>query len=100
MKGELNGFSMEAIAYREEREVEIDFPGSVKGTTTKEDDHTHEFEIMFTPDGDFIGGRTSIAKDANGRSHYHAIVKGVMTEETNDHSHKFAFLDQMPRIAA
>jgi hypothetical protein len=96
---ELNGFSMEAIAYREGVEKEMDFPPSIKGLTTKEDDHEHEFEVMFTPEGAFIGGRTSIAAGDNGVSHYHAITKGVMTDETNGHSHRFAILDQMPRLA-
>jgi hypothetical protein len=99
-KGELNGFSMEAIAFREEKEVELDFPGSLRGKTEKNDDHEHDFEVIYTPEGDFVGGRTSIAVDANGNAHYHAIVKGVKTEETNGHSHRFAFLEQMPRIAS
>jgi hypothetical protein len=98
-KGELNGFSLEAIAWREEKEIEMDFPGSVCGVTTKHsDDHTHEFEIMFTPEGDFIGGKTSIALDGNGNSHYHAIRKGVITEETAGHAHKFAYIENMPRL--
>ena len=96
--GELNGFSMEALAFREEKEMEMDFPPALKGLTTKEDDHEHEYEILFTPEGDFIGGRTSIAMGADGKAHYHAIVKGVKTEETNGHSHRFAFLEQMPRL--
>jgi hypothetical protein len=98
--GELNGFSMEAIAYKEAVEREIDFPENVKGLTTKEDDHTHEFEVMFAPDGTFVGGRTSIVKDSKGRSHYHAITKGVKTDETNDHAHRFAFLESMPRLSS
>jgi hypothetical protein len=98
MAGELNGFSMEAIAYTEKVDREIDFPANVKGLTTKEDDHEHEYEIMFGPDGQFIGGRTSIAVDSAGRSHYHKISKGVMTDETNGHGHRFAFLESLPRL--
>jgi hypothetical protein len=98
-KGELNGFSMEAIAFREEVEIEIDFPPMVKGTTSKDDDHEHEFEIMFDEDGAFIGGKTSIAVDSQGRSHYHAIRKGVMTDDAPHGHHTFAYIDQMPRIS-
>jgi hypothetical protein len=97
--GELNGFSMEAIAYRDAKECEMEFPQSLKGITTKEDDHEHEFEIFFAPDGSFAGGRTSIAIDSSGRSHYHAVQKGVITEETNEHAHRFAILEKMPRLA-
>lgn len=97
-KGELNGFSMEAIAYRETKEIDLEFPPSVRGTTTKDDDHTHEFEIMFDPEGEFIGGKTSIAVDSAGRSHYHAIKKGVMTEPGLHGHHCFAYLENMPRL--
>jgi hypothetical protein len=98
-KGELNGFSMEALAFRETKELDLEFPPQVKGITTKHDDHTHEFEIMFGPEGEFIGGKTSIAVDADGKSHYHAIRKGVITEETLGHTHKFAYIENMPRMS-
>lgn len=98
-KGELNGFSMEAIAFREGVEIELEFPPLVRGITTKHEDHAHDFEIFFGPDGEFIGGKTSIALDAGGNSHYHAIRKGVITEETNGHAHKFAYIENMPRVS-
>lgn len=97
-KGELNGFSLEALAFREEIEVELDFPPSLKGSTTKDDNHVHEFEILFGPEGEFIGGNTGIAVDANGKAHYHAIKKGVITEDSSGHNHRFAYIENMPRI--
>lgn len=97
-KGELNGFSMEAIAFRETVDIEIEFPPSVRGITTKHDDHEHDFEVLFGPDGEFIGGKTSIAVDCNGKAHYHAIRKGVMTDDALGHHHTFAYIHDMPRL--
>lgn len=98
-KGELNGFSMEALAFREEKEIDLEIPDRVKGVTAKCDGHEHEFEIFFGPEGEFIGGKTAIALDASGKAHYHIIRKGVMTEEVDGHHHTFAYIENMPRIA-
>ena len=87
----INGFSMEAMAVRAKKEIDSEVPAIWVGKTmTAEDGHEHELEIMFDEDGKFLGGRTSVAKDAQGREHFHIVSKTVISEETLSHAHKFA----------
>ncbi len=94
--GELNGFSMEVLAYREyDVELELDVPSTVTGTTDEADGHTHTFEAWFDQDGNLVGGVTGEAPDSAGKVHRHVIKKSVQTEESRQHTHRFAYIDQI-----
>lgn len=88
--GKLNGFSMEAMAVKKESLLELDIPSVIKGEVIKDDTgHSHEFEVSFDSDGNFVGGHTTKAEDG----HFHMIVKGTVTETTAGHTHRFSFVE-------
>lgn len=90
-KGEINGFSLEALVKGEETEIEVEVPPVISGKTTKsEDDHDHDFYVTYDPEGNLVGGRTS---EVNG--HYHLIKRGTITEEAAGHRHRFSFVEQL-----
>ena len=96
-KGEINGFSVEAMVMKDEVEVSMEIPPVITGTTSvhKEqgDDkgHSHTFEALYDPEGNFIGGRTNVV---NG--HMHVIKRGTVTEAAADgHSHRFSAVDHV-----
>lgn len=98
-KGEINGFSMEALVVKEPQEVEMEVPPVLGGKTMKaegagpDDDHAHDFMVAYNDEGKFLGGRTSPAADG----HYHLIRRGTKTEKAGDkdHAHKFSFVEQI-----
>lgn len=88
-KGEINGFSIEAMVNKTLTEVEIIVPPFLNGKTFKADDgHAHSFSVSYNDQGVFLGGETGIT---NG--HRHAIRKGTVTEVTNGHSHRFSHVE-------
>lgn len=87
-KGELNGFSMEAVVRRTQREIEIEVPETVVGKTDSVQNHTHTFTVKFSEEGDFLGGSTN---DVNG--HSHKITKGTATDTADGHTHRFSFVE-------
>jgi hypothetical protein len=89
-KGEINGFSMEAMAVREDKVVEIEIPPVVTGLTSKNEDHVHRFYVAYDEEGRFLGGMTD---EVDG--HKHAIVSGTITEEVNGHRHLFSAVDNI-----
>lgn len=93
-KGEINGFSLEAMVQKTPVDVEMDIPPVITGKTMKsevaEDDHIHTFYVAYNDDGKFLGGRTD---SVNG--HFHAIRRGSVTEKAEDHAHKFSHLDDI-----
>lgn len=90
-KGEINGFSMEAMVSMEEVEIEVDVPPIIQGTTMKaEDGHDHKFYVSYDDTGKFLGGRTD---EING--HAHMIRRGTVTEKADDHNHRFSHVDDM-----
>lgn len=92
VKGEINGFSIEAFVRKNPQEVTMEIPDVLSGLTMKsgdgEDAHEHEFFVTYSPEGKFIGGKTSIAK-----GHYHLIKRGTITEDAEGHNHRFAHVD-------
>lgn len=94
-KGDLNGFSMEVLAYRNTSELEIEAPGYAWGRTDKAEDHDHEFEVYYDEGGQLIGGRTNEWVAEDGTTHIHVIKRGTATEVTGSHSHRFAFIDRI-----
>lgn len=89
LKGELNGFSMEALVIREDAEVDLFIPPVVSGLTSKSESHTHQFFVTYK-DGKFAGGTTDTV---NG--HSHLIRGGTVTDVANGHSHLFSSVDDI-----
>ena len=94
-KGEINGFSMEALVTRHEQETEIHMPPVVTGRTSKSGagdvaPHEHRFFVSYDGDGKFRGGVTD-----SDLGHSHQILAGTHTETTMGHSHRFSSVDDM-----
>jgi len=82
-KGNLNGFSWQALVYKEEVVAEVTiFPTSI-GQTESHSDHVHFFVADLDDGGKVRSGKTSVT---NG--HYHEIKAGTATEVTDGHSHR------------
>jgi hypothetical protein len=88
LKGEINGFSMEALVTRHPQEVQLDLPPVVTGMTSKSEEHEHKFYVSYKDDGSFRGGTTDFV---NG--HQHKILAGTHTEDAAGHSHRFSSVD-------
>lgn len=94
-KGEINGFSMEALVTRHEQEMEIEIPPVVTGITSKSEtpviaEHTHRFFISYDAEGVLKGGVTD-----DDLGHTHAILAGTHTETTLGHRHRFSSVDNI-----
>jgi hypothetical protein len=87
-KGEINGFSLEALVKGEHTTLEIEIPPVVHGTTAKAADHEHEFYVTYDTGGNLVGGRTDTV---NG--HSHVIQRGTLTEKSEGHDHRFSFVE-------
>lgn len=87
-KGEINGFSLDGIGKGEDVELVVEIPEFVTGETDVVDGHAHVFKVEFDEDGTFLGGRTEDDTD-----HDHVILKGTITETTNEHAHRFSFVE-------
>lgn len=93
-KGEINGFSMEALVVKQPMEVEMDAPPVISGKTLKADsgeDHTHDFLVAYDDAGKFLGGRTNAGADG----HWHVIKRGTVTEDSSGHRHKFSHVEHL-----
>lgn len=95
-KGEVNGYSMEAMVIKEQQDVEIEMApvltGKTIATKAEGDTEPHEHEFFVAYDGArFLGGKTSPGPDG----HVHAIKRGTVTEDQNGHSHRFAHVEQI-----
>ena len=91
-KGEINGYSMEALVTRRPSSMEIELPPVVTGMVAKADDgHDHEFFVSYDETGAFLGGTTSKADDG----HSHSILRGTVTETVMGHNHRFSHVEKM-----
>jgi hypothetical protein len=88
--GDINGFSMEALVTRHDREVELNIPPVVQGVTSKSEDHIHKFYVTYDEKGQFRGGVTDVV---NG--HMHPILMGTHTQVVKGHSHRFSSVDDV-----
>jgi hypothetical protein len=89
-KGDINGFSMEALVSRHPQQVEVEMPPVVRGLTSKTEDHTHDFYVSYDREGNFKGGTTSMVE-----GHKHDIIAGTHTETVRGHSHRFSSVDDL-----
>lgn len=87
---DINGFSLEALVGRVPVFVELQIPPVIRGKTSKFEDHSHDFFVSYDQEGNFMGGITS---EIDG--HVHRIMRGTITEETNQHEHKFDFVENI-----
>ena len=87
--GELNGFSFDGEGFRVETVLEIDMPDYIEGETVDVLGHSHSFFVRYDRDGTFLGGRTGPGPDG----HVHKILRGTVTETTEDHAHRFSFVE-------
>lgn len=90
VKGEINGFSMEAMVLKAPQDVEMTIPSVISGMTQKSDDHDHDFLVAYGEDGKFLGGKTSVSD-----GHFHVIQRGTITEETSGHTHRFSHVEEL-----
>lgn len=89
--GELNGFSLQALVHSmDDREVEIELPPVITGTTSENQSHKHSFFVTYDEEGNFRGGITS-KEDG----HTHKIMRGTITEDFNGHTHRFSAVDNL-----
>lgn len=89
--GKYNGFSMEALVSKTPMVIEMEIPPVISGMTQKADggdDHVHEFFVSYDEDGNFLGGKTNLVNN-----HFHVIKRGTVTEDTDNHRHRFAYMD-------
>jgi hypothetical protein len=92
-KGEINGFSMEAMVNKTQVTVEMEIPPVVQGRTMKTEGdsaHDHTFHVAYNEDGKFLGGRTDVVNN-----HSHIIKRGSVTEVADEHAHRFSHLDDL-----
>lgn len=89
-KGEINGFSIEAMVIKDAQTIEMDIPPVLSGLTQKSENHSHDFLVAYDQNGTFLGGKTSVAND-----HYHIIKRGTITEEAEGHTHRFSHVEEI-----
>lgn len=92
-KGELNGFSMEALVFSDQVEIDIDMPEQLGGLTMKSEGHQHIYKAWIDENGCITDGETDYVD-----GHRHTIKRGTITEESYGHRHRFSFLDNAPRM--
>lgn len=96
LKGEINGFSVEALVYFEDTELLVEESlQEVWGHTTEDNGHSHKFYAKFDEFGTLIGGETDIVD-----GHKHLITTTTVTRLNLDsngvkHRHKFSSVDNM-----
>ena len=87
-KGEINGFSIEALVKGTASFLELDIPPVISGRTSIDNGHDHEFFVSYDDEGKFLGGRTDTVDD-----HFHLIRQGTVTEDAHDHNHRFSHVE-------
>jgi hypothetical protein len=95
--GELNGFSLEALVRAVMKDVEVEVPDLLSGTTSKDEleDHDHQFSVQFGDGGEFVGGRTTMT-----HGHFHEIRRATVTEPAADgHTHRYSFMEQVKIVS-
>lgn len=83
--GEINGFSIDAYAVKQDVQVTAAVFKSFMGETKESEGHTHFLFATLNESGKVIGGMTDTV---NG--HFHEIRRASVTETSNNHSHRFS----------
>lgn len=79
-KGELNGFSFEALVRPVDVEVTIQQVRDLVGKTELADDHDHVFFVQVNDQGRVVSGQSSVDADPEGDVHDHRIRRATVTE--------------------
>lgn len=87
-RGELNGYSFQALVQKLAVVVNIDMTPDAVGLTGDADDHWHFFWLELDEDGRVLRGRTSFDD-----GHSHEIRRGTATEKANGHAHRISIGD-------
>jgi hypothetical protein len=95
LKGEINGFSFQAINEHIKTHLVMYMPEYIVGDTSVDDGHMHKFKVFFDEDGNYMGGSTDYHTDENGVKHRHLIRRGTKTEDAEGHGHVFVFVDTL-----
>jgi hypothetical protein len=83
-KGELNGFSFQAIVRPVEVDVEVTILRDRVGMTKAAEGHRHAFLLLFHEEGQIAKGWTD---EVNG--HRHVILRGSVTQAEAGHAHRY-----------
>jgi hypothetical protein len=88
LAGEVNGFSYEAMVYRQPVDMEVPIRRFAQGETQPDpfDGHTHTFAVVLDDNERPILGGTS---ESNG--HTHTISRHTYTDESFEHTHIFNY---------
>lgn len=92
--GTINGFSYQALVKFTEIEMEVPEFQTITGATEPDliDRHVHDYIVVLDSDFKPIYGGTS---ESNG--HTHSISKAVSTDSKFNHTHRYNFIDQIPK---
>ena len=93
--GRYNGFSIEALVNKQDREVEIEVPDVISGQTKETDGHYHDF----TANLDVVNGKvifkSSETMPCKKDGHVHKIQRRSATEFANGHNHKLSISEYL-----
>lgn len=86
-RGELNGFSYQAMVVPVEQTVTYEVVRDHVGPVCKAEgfDHDHVMFVQLGDDGKVVSGRTSKAEDG----HFHEITRASVTEAADGHTHRY-----------
>ena len=82
-KGELNGFSFQALVRKLAVVVNVEMTLDKIGVTEPADSHEHFYFVELDEDGRVLRGITS-----EDEGHYHTISAGTATDKTSGHAHR------------
>ncbi|MBS7812865.1 XkdF-like putative serine protease domain-containing protein [Roseococcus pinisoli] len=83
-RGELNGFSFQAIVTPMQMDVEVNILRDHVGTTEATQSHRHAFLVLFDEEGKIVKGWTN---EMNG--HRHVILRGSVTQPEAGHANRY-----------
>lgn len=89
--GKFNGYSLEAMVYKVQADIEYEYLPVSFGFTEENAGHFHAFYVEVDKEGTVIGGSTGPGGDDG---HTHAVHFGTATEENNGHRHRY-FLNEI-----
>lgn len=93
--GRYNGFSIEALVNKQDREVEVEVPDMIIGETKENDGHIHGF----TTNLDVVNGKIIFKSGetlpCKTDGHVHKIQRWSATEFANGHNHKLSISDYL-----
>lgn len=92
-EGDLNGLSMQGLAFPEKKTIELEIPEKITGKTDEVAGHAHKFTVTFGPSGELLGGST----DTVG-GHFHVISRGTITDDADGHHHRFDYVDELTYV--